>query len=76
MEKIPIRTKSAINARKRNSRTPNESPNALDRTGGAEGAGEVIALMENSGDLTWLTGGDGMLGLLARTRSQDQCFLG
>src|ERR1700683_1456727 len=33
-EKTPIRTKSAISARKRNRRTPNESPNALDPTGG------------------------------------------
>jgi hypothetical protein len=51
-EKTPIRTKSAINARKRNRRTPNERPNALDRMGGAGGAGEAIALIEDSGDLT------------------------
>jgi hypothetical protein len=45
-EETPIRTKSAISARKRNRRTPNESPNALDPTGGVGVAGEAIALIK------------------------------
>src|SRR3984893_11266065 len=52
-QKTPIRTKSAINARKRNSRTPNESPNALERTGGAGGAGEAMVLIEKFFLVNW-----------------------
>ena len=45
-EKTATKIKSAINARNRNSSTPNESPETFDRTGGA-GEATVLIGSEN-----------------------------